>query len=92
MALTMGRMGNNADADRTYREIITRYPTSDEAAQAAEILKREAADAGTLEDYIAFINTVDNAPKIDATEADRLEYTAAVDRADDKGDFSRLEA
>ena len=92
MALTLGRVGNDAEAERTYREIITRFPTSDEAAQAAEILKREAADAGTLDQYIAFINTVENAPRIDATEADRLEYTAAVDRADDKGDYSRLEA
>lgn len=90
MALTLGSMGRSSHATETYKEIITKYPTSDEAAQAAEILKREAADAGTLDQYIAFINTIDNAPKIDANEADRLAYTAARERAEDKNDFSRL--
>ena len=90
MALTLGSIGRAEDAEKTYREIITKFPTSDEAAQAAEILKREAADAGTLDQYIAFINTVDNAPKIDATEADRLAFNAARERAENKGDFSRL--
>lgn len=90
MALTLGSMGQASQATAAYKEIITKYPTSDEAAQAAEILKREAADAGTLDQYIAFINTIDNAPKIDADEADRLAYNAARERAEDKNDFTRL--
>lgn len=90
MALTLGSIGQKDEAEKTYREIISKYPTSDEAAQAAEILKRDAADAGTLDQYIAFINSIENAPKIDATEADRLAFNAARERAEEKGDYSRL--
>ncbi|MDO5395015.1 MAG: tetratricopeptide repeat protein [Bacteroidales bacterium] len=90
MALTLASIGKEAESEKAYREIISKYPTSDEAAQAAEILKRSAADNGTLDDYMAFIESIDNAPRMDSTEAERLMYNAARQRAEEKGDFSRL--
>ena len=90
MALTYTDKGRDAEAEKAYREIISLYPTSDEAAQAAEVLKRDAAAKGTLDNYIEFINTVDNAPRIDATEAERLMYNAGLQAADEKNDYTRL--
>lgn len=92
MALTLTETGKRTDADRAYRDIITKYPTSDEAAQAAEILKRQAADAGTLDDYRRFIASVENAPQMDDDEAERLTWNAAESLATDKGDYRRLQS
>ena len=92
MALTLSEMKRTSEAEQAYREIISKYPTSDEAAQAAEILKRQAADAGTLDQYQQFISGIDNAPQMDASEAERLTWNAAVDHATEKGDYSRMQA
>lgn len=92
MALTLTDKGRDGEAREAYREIIRRYPTSDEAAQAAETLKRIAAANGTLDDYLAFIGSVENAPKVDTDEADRLTYYAAEQAYDDGKGTGRLEA
>lgn len=90
MALTYTDLGRTADAEKAYRDIIAKYPTSDEAAQAAEILKQQAANQGTLDQYMQFIAGIENAPQIDASEAERLTWQAARAQADDKGDYSRI--
>ncbi len=91
LALTYADAGNRSEAISTYRTIIKNYPTSDEAAQAAETLKRMAAADGTLDEHIAFINTVDNAPKIDANEAEKLAYNAGEQAYLDNNATNRLE-
>lgn len=45
-----------------------------------------------MADYMAFINSVDNAPRIDTGEADRLEFEAAEKAFLTRGDTRRLEA
>ena len=77
MALTLINAGRKSEGVEAYKEVIRRYPTSDEAAEAAESLKRICADAGTLDEYAAFISGVANAPSFDAAEADKLTYEAA---------------
>ncbi len=91
LALTYEDAGRRSDAISTYREIITNYPTSDEAAQAAETLKRMAAADGTLDEHIAFLNKIDNAPKIDANEAEKLAYNAGEQAYLDNNATTRLE-
>jgi tetratricopeptide (TPR) repeat protein len=91
LALTYADAGRRSDAISTYRQIITSYPTSDEAAQAAETLKRMAAADGTLDEHIAFINNVDNAPKIDANEAEKLAFNAGEQAYLDNNATKRLE-
>lgn len=92
MAQTMLNAGRRADAIATYKDIVRAYPTSGEAAEAAEALKRISADDGTLPQLVDFLAGVDNAPKIDVAEADRLSYEAADKALVTQGDPSRMEA
>jgi TolA-binding protein len=91
LALTYEDAGRRSDAISAYREVISNYPTSDEAAQAAETLKRMAAADGTLDEHIAFINKIDNAPKIDANEAEKLAFNAGEQAYLDNHATKRLE-
>ena len=77
MAMTYLDMGHAADAEDAYRAVIKLYPTSEEAAQAAAILKTLYAESGRGDEYVAFIETVEHAPKVSADEAEELEYSAA---------------
>lgn len=90
LALTLLNDGNREQAVDAYKTIIRKYPTSDEALEASEALKRISADDGTLDDYMAFLNSVDNAPKMDVTEADKLTFEAAEKAYINNGDVSRL--
>lgn len=76
LALTLLNDGERAEAIRSYRDIISLYPTSDEAREACEQLKRLSAEDGTLDEYVAFINTVVDAPRIDVAEVERLSFEA----------------
>ncbi len=77
LALTLLNNKQRAEAIDSYRDIIRLYPTSDEAREAAEQLKRISAEDGTLDDYVAFINSVPGAPRTDVSEVDRLAFEAA---------------
>lgn len=77
MAMTYLDMGRSAEAEDAYRAVIKLYPTSEEAAQAASILKTLYAESGRGDEYVAFIETVENAPQVSAGEAEELEYSAA---------------
>lgn len=90
MAQTMLNTGDRAEAIDTYKDIIRSYPTSGEAAEAVEALKRVSAEDGTLQQYIQFLNSVDNAPKMDVAEADRLSYEAADKALVTRGDVERM--
>jgi len=91
MAQTMLNAGRRADATDTYKDIIRAYPTSGEAVEAADALKRLSAEDGTLQQYMDFLAAVDNAPKMDIAEADRLSFEAADKVLVTKGNPSRME-
>lgn len=77
LALTLLNTGRREEAAGEYRNVITLYPTSEEARMAADELKRMAADDGTLSEFAAFLASVDNGPRLDVAEADRLDFEAA---------------
>ena len=77
MAMTQVSKGDRKTAMQTYRDVIRLYPTSDEAAQAVETLKRMCADDGTLDEFASFIKSVDNAPAITTEETERLKFNSA---------------
>ncbi|MBO5054171.1 MAG: tetratricopeptide repeat protein [Muribaculaceae bacterium] len=77
LAMVQEQLGQEGNANKTYRRVITTYPTSDEAAQALEILKRRAAAAGTMDELMTWANSQADAPKVDTTEADRISFDAA---------------
>ena len=76
LALTLLNDGKRSEAITSYRDIISLYPTSEEAREACEQLKRLAAEDGTLNEYVAFINSVADAPRIDVAEVERLSFEA----------------
>lgn len=92
MALTLLNMGKKAEGIKAYKDVITLYPTSEEAAQAANLLKHIYAEDGNLDDYMAFINGVDGAPKPDSDEAERLTFEAAEREFIQNGSVERLKA
>lgn len=77
LALTLLNDGERAEAIDTYREIVKLYPTSDEAREAVDQLKRLSADDGSLNELIAFVNSIEGAPTVDVAEVERLNYEAA---------------
>lgn len=76
-AITERNMGNDARAIDSYKKLISQYPTSEEAAAAAEDLKLIYADRGQLREYVDFLNSVPNAPKLEISEIDRLTFEVA---------------
>lgn len=92
LALLLEGRGETDLATQTYRSLVQQYPSSDEAAQAVEILKRQAAAQGTAEALTAFLQSVEGAPEFDPSEADRLSFRAAEDRYLDHSDTSLLQA
>lgn len=77
LAITYLNAGNRRQAMEHYRRVISRYPSSDEARVATDDLKQLYADEGRVGDYVAFINTVPDAPKPETAELARLTLTGA---------------
>lgn len=77
-AMTLIDMARRPEAFEAYRNLISRYPTSDEAAQAAVLLKNLYMEDGKGDEYLAFVRSVENAPKIDPEEAEEINYATAM--------------
>ncbi|MDE6301082.1 MAG: tetratricopeptide repeat protein [Muribaculaceae bacterium] len=77
MALTRLNAGDRAGAIADYRSIVTLYPTSEEARMAVDQLKSLSAEDGTLGATAAWLETVENAPRMDIAEADALTFRVA---------------
>ncbi|THG46820.1 tetratricopeptide repeat protein [Muribaculum caecicola] len=90
MAITLMSEGNRRKAVDTYKKVITNYPTSEEARVAADDLKRIYADEGRLDEYVRFIGSVPQAPKLEVEEADELTFQSAEKVYIQQGDTDRL--
>lgn len=91
LAMTLLDKGLRKDAVDTYRALISAYPSSDEAKQAATLLKYIAVEDGKGGDYLAFMRSVENAPKIDVAEAENISFESAVKRFRNQHDVAALE-
>lgn len=92
LAMTLLNTGKRAEAIDTYRELVRLAPTSEEAHVAVEELQRIAATDGTLDDMASFLESVENAPKLDVAESDRLTFEAAEAAYTEDGSTRRLES
>ncbi|MDE7397812.1 MAG: tetratricopeptide repeat protein, partial [Muribaculum sp.] len=77
LAITLMSAGRRGDAVKAYKNVIKAYPTSQEAVVASDDLKRILSDDGKLKEYVAFINSVPSAPKLEASEMDELTFASA---------------
>lgn len=91
MAMTLLDMNRKEDAAEAYRSVIRLYPTSEEAAQASSLLKTMYAYEGRADEYLEFMAGVDNAPKIEADEAERLSFESALTALRSRGETRQLE-
>lgn len=68
---------DTAKAIKAYKNVIKAYPSSDEARVAADDLKLLMADAGQLDEYVAFMESIPGAPSVDKADIDRSAFHAA---------------
>ncbi len=79
LAVLQNNAGKRSDALTTYRSVIERWSTSQEAVSANDDLKRLYAEAGELDKYLDFINSVPGAPRPDNNELEKLTFDSAED-------------
>lgn len=91
LAITRLSRGDRDGAIATYKDVITLYPTSDEARVAAEDLKKIYLESDRLADYLAFMRSVPDAPAIDPSELEEMSFTAAEKAFNADGSTRRVE-
>ncbi|MCM1296820.1 MAG: tetratricopeptide repeat protein [Muribaculaceae bacterium] len=77
LALSYMKQGETAKAETAYREIISKWPTSEEASLANDDMRRIAGANGSLEEYARFLASIPGAPQIDPDEMDAISFEAA---------------
>lgn len=77
LAIAYTKAGNAEKAEESYREIITRWPSSDEARLANDDLRAYYARNGRIREYAAFLNGIDGAPRLDADQMEALAFEGA---------------
>lgn len=91
MAMTLLDSGRTDEALAAYRTVISLFPTSEEAARAAALLKNLYVEQGRAADYMAFIESIDNAPRVDAADAEEMAYTSALNSWKGSGSAAQAE-
>lgn len=92
MAMTQLAAADRTGAISSYRSVISQYPTSEEASVAADELKRLAAEDGTLAEFASWLASVENGPRMQVGEADRLTFEAAEQAFLDTESPARIKA
>ena len=77
LAITYLNEQNRPQAIAHYKKVITAYPSSEEARVAADDLKQLYAEQGKVSEYVAFINSVPDAPKPESSELAALNLVSA---------------
>lgn len=92
LKLAMNRLniGDRQGAVDGYKYVAKTYPTSDEARVALDDLKNIYASDGRLPDYVAFVNSLPNAPKVEISELDETAFAAAEERYQASQNTDRL--
>ncbi len=77
LAITYMQAKQYDKAEDAYKDVISKWPTSEEAALANDDLRRFYAANGGLNEYAAFLRSVPDAPQIDADEMEALAFEGA---------------
>ncbi|MDE6222184.1 MAG: tetratricopeptide repeat protein [Muribaculaceae bacterium] len=81
LAILSDNTGKTDDAISYYRQVISNYPTSAEAALAVEDMKRIYSENGKIEELNSFLESVDGAPQLDATEKNAIAAASLLRKA-----------
>lgn len=82
--------GDTDGAVMAYKQVITAYPSAEEARVAADDLKSIMADRGQLDEYVAFMRSVPGAPEVEMRDIDTAAFRAAEKRYLDGDDSEAL--
>ncbi len=92
MAQALQKKRDYEGAAEAYRNVIRKWPTSEEAMIANDDMMRLASSQGTIAEYAAFLQSVPGAPKIDSEKMETLAFESAEEAwADDITDIHRLQ-
>ncbi|MDE6084795.1 MAG: tetratricopeptide repeat protein, partial [Muribaculaceae bacterium] len=75
MGSLLSEQNKSSEAYDVYRRLISGHSPSKEANIAARYMQEVAADAGKLDEYVAFMKSVPNARSVDPSEIDRITFT-----------------
>lgn len=81
LAILSDNTGDARSADAYYRQIVSQYPTSAESALAVQDLKRIYGDAGRIEELNAFLESIEGAPQLEATERNAIAAASLLRKA-----------
>lgn len=90
LAITYINSGQRQKGIDTYKKVIYTFPTSEEAKVAADDLKQIYAADGKLQEFMAFVNSVPNAPHFEASELEQLAFQAAENDYINSGATAKL--
>lgn len=77
LALTYMQAKDIDNAENTYKEIIRKWPTSEEATLANDDLVKIYSVHGGLQEYTAFLNSIPGAPSIDLSDIEEIAFEGA---------------
>ena len=77
LALAYMKQGETEKAKNAYREVIGKWPTSEEASMANDDMRRICAADGSLIEYAHYLSSIEGAPQIDSDEMDAITFEAA---------------
>ncbi len=90
LAITYINGGQRQKGIDAYKKVIYTFPSSEEARVAADDLKQLYAADGKLQEFVAFINSVPNAPHFEASELEQLAFQAAENDYINSGATAKL--
>lgn len=82
VASAWSESGNNDKAADAYKALVRRWPTSTESEAAVSALKNIYTDDGDLQGFLSFLNSVPEAPRLDASEMDDITFDSALKRVE----------
>ncbi len=77
LAITYLNSGNRSRAIDHYRKVVEMYPSSEQARVAAEDLKQLYTDDGRIDEYVALMERVPDAPRMETAELAELTLQSA---------------
>lgn len=88
--MTLLNIGKTEQAADVYRHVVSAYPTSDEASVALADLKDIYASEGRLPDYVSFVNSVKDAPRLEISQFEQEAFDSAMQRYEATGSTAEI--
>lgn len=92
LAITYINLGEKNKGIDAYKKVIRQYPSSEEARIAADDLRQIYAADGRLAELVKFLDSIEGAPRFDASELEQTAFAAAENAYIGSGATAGLES